>query len=188
MKEKGLKDYNRIVLNRFKGRIADYVQIKTVDIRIRKASGEIKDYNVRDLPTPEITEEDDYFDSKDDLFIYDIPDLAVGDELELVTVIESKFLDNGRIVNLYKSYPILNASFTISVPLKVQLKGDIYNGMPGTQGIEQFYQSNLQMGNDQSKGGYRKQTLKEPFFQKIWSILYMSLILMLSDKTNSCLK
>ena len=130
LKEKGLKDYNRIVLNRFKGRIADYVQIKTVDIRIRKASGEIKDYNVRDLPTPEITEEDDYFDSKDDLFIYDIPDLAVGDELELVTVIESKFLDNGRIVNLYKSYPILNASFTISVPLKVQLKGDIYNGMP----------------------------------------------------------
>lgn len=130
LKEESLKDYQRIILNRFKGRIADYVQIKTVDIRIRKASGVVKDYKVRDLPMPEITEEDDYFDSKDDFLIYEIPDLEIGDELELITVIESKFLDNGRIVNLYKSYPILNGSFVISVPLKVQLKGDIYNGMP----------------------------------------------------------
>lgn len=133
LKEEALDRYKRIVLNRFKGRIADYVQIKTVDIRIRKASGEVKDYNVRDLPIPEITEEDDYYDNKDDLFIYEIPDLEIGDELELITVIESKFLDNGRIVNLYESYPVLKSSFTISVPLKVQLKGDIYNGMPVPQ-------------------------------------------------------
>ncbi|MDC0230939.1 DUF3857 domain-containing protein [Aureispira] len=130
LKEDALEDYNRIVLQRFKGRIGDFVQIKTVDVRVRKASGDVKDYKVRDLPVPEITEEDDYFDSKDDLFIYEIPGLTVGDELEMVTIIESKFLDQGRIVNLYGSYPTLNSSFTISVPLKVKLKGDIYNGMP----------------------------------------------------------
>ncbi len=130
LKEDALEDYERLVLRRFKGRIADYVQIKTVDIRVRKASGEVLDFKVRDLPVPEITEEDDYFDSKDDLFIYQVPDLAVGDEIEVVTIIESKFLDQGRIVNLYSAYPTLNSSFTISVPLKVKLKGDIYNGMP----------------------------------------------------------
>ncbi len=125
-----LEDYNRIIIQRFKGRIADYIQYKTVDIRIRKPDGTVKDYNVRDLPMPTITEEDDLFDNKDNVYVYDIPDLEVGDELEMVTIIESKFLDQGRIVNLYNQYPTLNASFTISVPLKVAVKGRIYNGMP----------------------------------------------------------
>ena len=91
-----LEDYNRIIIQRFKGRIADYIQYKTVDIRIRKPDGTVKDYNVRDLPMPTITEEDDLFDNKDNLFVYDIPDLEVGDELEMVTIIESKFLDQGE--------------------------------------------------------------------------------------------
>jgi hypothetical protein len=129
-KEKALDAYKKIVIQKFKGRIADYIQYKNIDIRIRKADGKVKDYLVKDLPLAKITEEDDYYSSKDDLTIYEIPDLAVGDELEIVTVIESKFLDQGRTVNLYSQYPTLNASFTISVPLKVMLKGNIYNGMP----------------------------------------------------------
>lgn len=132
-KEKALDDYKRIVIQKFKGRIADYIQYKNVDIRIRKADGKVKDYLVKDLPLAKITEEDDYYSSKDDLTIYEIPDLAVGDELEMVTVIESKFLDQGRTVNLYGQYPTLNSSFTISVPLKVMLKGNIYNGMPNPE-------------------------------------------------------
>lgn len=129
-KEKALDAYKRIVIQKFKGRIADYIQYKNIDIRIRKADGKVKDYLVKDLPLAKITEEDDYYSSKDDLTIYEIPDLAVGDELEMVTIIESKFLDQGRTVNLYGQYPTLNASFTISVPLKVVLKGNSYNGMP----------------------------------------------------------
>ncbi|BDS13666.1 DUF3857 domain-containing protein [Aureispira anguillae] len=129
-KEEALEDYNRIILQRFKGIIADYVQYKSVDLRIRKASGEVKDYHVRDLSQAKLTQEDDLYDSKDDLFIYEISDLEVGDELETVTVIEYKYPDGGRTVNLYGQYPTLSASYTISVPLKVQLKGSIYNGMP----------------------------------------------------------
>lgn len=128
--EEALDDYNRIIIKRFKGRIADFVQYKTVDIRIRKANGEVKDYNVRDLPQATITEEDDLFDNKDDLYVYEVTDLEVGDEFERVNIIESKFLDQGRTVNLYRKYPTLVSSFTISIPIKVQLKGRIYNGMP----------------------------------------------------------
>lgn len=128
--EEGLEDYNRVIIQRFRGRIADFVQYKTVDIRVRKLNGDVKDYEVRDLTQPELKEGDDLYESKDDLFIYEIPDLAVGDELETITIIESKFLDQGRIVNLYSEYPTLKASFGISVPLKVKLDGRIYNNMP----------------------------------------------------------
>lgn len=129
-KEDGLENYNRIVIQKFRGRIADYVQYKTVDVRVRKASGEVKDYKVRELSQPELKEDDDLYESKDDLFIYEIPDLEIGDALETVTIIESKFLDQGRTVNLYGQYPTLKASFGISVPLKVKLDGRIYNNMP----------------------------------------------------------
>jgi hypothetical protein len=129
-KEAALEDYDKVIIQRFKGRIADYVQYKTVDVRIRKADGTVKDYNVRDLPLAEITEEDDLFDSKDDLYIYKLEDLEIGDELETITVIESKFLDQGRTVNLYSQFPTLKASFGISVPLKVGIDGRIYNNMP----------------------------------------------------------
>lgn len=129
-KEAALEDYNRVIIQRFKGRIADYVQYKTVDVRIRKADGTVKNYNVRDLSSPELTEEDDLFESKGDYYIYELKDLEVGDELETITVIESKFLDRGRTVNLYSEYPTLRASFGISVPLKVKIDGRIYNNMP----------------------------------------------------------
>jgi len=129
-KEAALEDYDRVIIQRFKGRIADYVQYKTVDVRIRKSDGTVKNYNVRDLPLAELTEDDDFFDSKEDLYIYELADLEVGDELETITVIESKFLDQGRTVNLYNEYPTLRASFGISVPLKVGIDGRIYNNMP----------------------------------------------------------
>ncbi|WMX14282.1 MULTISPECIES: DUF3857 domain-containing protein [unclassified Aureispira] len=129
-KEDALENYDRLIIQRFKGRIADYVQYKTVDVRIRKANGEVKNYNVRDLPFAKLTEEDNLYASKDDLFIYELEDLEVGDELETITIIESKFLDQGRTVNLYSQYPTLRASFGISVPLKVKIDGRIYNNMP----------------------------------------------------------
>lgn len=128
--EEALEDYKRIIVQKFEGQIADYVQYKVVDVRVRKKDGKVIDYKVRDLKSPELTEEDDLYENRDRLFIYEIPDLAVGDEIETVNVIESKFLDQGRIVNLYGRYPTLKSSYSISVPLKVQLKGSIYNNMP----------------------------------------------------------
>lgn len=130
--ETALEDYDRLIIQRFKGRIADFVQYKTVDVRIRKADGTIKDYNVRDLPlaNSKLTEDDNLYASKDDLFIYELEDLEVGDALETITIIESKFLDQGRTVNLYSQYPTLKASFGISIPLKVGIDGRTYNNMP----------------------------------------------------------
>lgn len=128
--EEALEDYKRIIVQKFEGQIADYVQYKTVDVRVRKKDGKVIDYNVRELKRPELTEEDDLYENRDRLFIYEIPDLAVGDEIETINIIESKFLDQGRIVNLYGQYPTLKSSYSISVPLKVQLKGSIYNNMP----------------------------------------------------------
>lgn len=127
--EEALEDYSRVILQRFKGQIADYVQYKNVDIRIRKKDGKVIDYVVRQLPQAELKEGDDLYESKDDLYIYEVKDLEVGDEIEKVIIIESKFLDQGRTVNLYNDYPTLKSKFTLSVPLKVNVKGRIYNEM-----------------------------------------------------------
>lgn len=130
LKEEAIEDYNRLVLQRFKGRIADFVQYKYVDVRIRRADGTVENFNVRDLKTPTLDRDDDLYARKDDLFIYEIPDLKVGDELERITVLEYKFPDGGRTVNLYDDYPVLTAKYTISTPLKVNVKGRSYNNMP----------------------------------------------------------
>lgn len=141
--EEALKDYKRVAVSRFKGQIGDYVQMKEYDIRVRKKDGTVKDLTIKDLPKPTLTEDDELYDSREDLYIYEIPDLAIGDELEIISVIESKFLDNGRIVNLYQEYPTLEAKFIISVPSNVGLKGEQYNGMPKvdikSQGEQRVY-------------------------------------------------
>lgn len=130
LKEAAIEDYNRLVFRRFKGRIADFVQYKYVDIRIRRADGTVENFNVRDLKRPTLDRDDDLYARKDDLFIYEVPNLKVGDELERITVLEYKFPDGGQTVNLYDNYPVLNAKYTISTPLKVNLKGRSYNNMP----------------------------------------------------------
>jgi hypothetical protein len=129
-KEEALKNYKRVFVPRFKGQIGDYVQMREYDIRIRKADGKVIDLEVKKLPQAVLTEDDDNYESREDYYIYDIPDLAIGDEIETVSVIESKFLDQGRIVNLYQEYPTLEALYTISIPNKVKLVGNVYNGMP----------------------------------------------------------
>ena len=52
LSEEAVVDYSRLVLQRFKGRIADYVQYKTVDVRILKASAQEIDLNIRYLEQP----------------------------------------------------------------------------------------------------------------------------------------
>lgn len=129
--EKAIEDNQRIVLSRYKGRIGDYVQYKYVDVRVRKAKdGKVIDYKVRDLNQPKLDIDDDLYGMKDDVFIYEIPDLAIGDEVETVTVLESKFPNSGETVNLYSAYPTLKRSYTVSVPLKVKIAGRSYNNMP----------------------------------------------------------
>lgn len=129
--EDAIEDNQRIILNRYKGRIGDYIQYKYVDVRVRKAAdGQVIDYKVRDLNQPTLDIEDDLYGSKDDITIYEIPDLAIGDELETVTVLEFKFPNSGETVNLYSAYPTLKRSYTVSVPLKVKVDGRSYNNMP----------------------------------------------------------
>lgn len=128
--QKGLDDFKRIIVPRFRGRIGDYVQMKHVDVRIRKADGKVQDLTVRNLPKPTLTEDDELFDAQDEVFVYEIPDLAIGDEIERVTVLEAKFADQGRIVNLYSEYPTLEVKFVLSVPSNVAVNGRTYNSMP----------------------------------------------------------
>lgn len=128
--EAAIKDNQRIILNRYKGRIGDYIQYKYVDVRVRKADGKVIDYKVRDLKQPTLDIEDDLYGNKDDISIYEIPDLVIGDEVETVTVLEFKFPNSGETVNLYSVYPTLKRSYTISVPLKVKVDGRSYNKMP----------------------------------------------------------
>jgi hypothetical protein len=129
-KEEALKDYKQLSIPKFSGRIGDYVQVKFVDVRIRKKDGTVIDLKVRDLPLAELKEDDELYEARDEYYIYDIKDLEVGDEMERITVIESKFPDQGRIVNLYAAYPVLDASYVISVSNTVKLNGRVYNGMP----------------------------------------------------------
>lgn len=129
-KQEALDDYKRVFVPRFRGQIGDYVQIKEYDIRIRKADGKVIDLEVKKLPLVSLTEEDENYDNREDYYVYDIPNLAVGDEIETVSVIESKFLDQGRIVNLYQEYPALEVVYVISIPNTVKLVGNVYNGMP----------------------------------------------------------
>lgn len=128
--EDALDDYKRIVIPKLKGRIADFVQIKHVDVRVRKADGKVIDYNIRELPKSELAVDDDLYEQQEDLYIYDIPGLAVGDEFEQITLYEQKYFNTVNSVNLYKGYPCLESSFTLSVPLKVVVKGNVYNKMP----------------------------------------------------------
>ena len=129
-KEESLEDYKRLIIPRFKGRIGDFVQVKYVDVRIRKKDGSILDLKVRDLKQPELTEDDEAYENRDDNYFYELPTLEPGDEMEQITVIESKFPDQGRIVNLYADYPVLDASYVISISNTVKLIGSVYNGMP----------------------------------------------------------
>ncbi|MCH2045241.1 MAG: DUF3857 domain-containing protein [Saprospiraceae bacterium] len=130
LKEEALEEYQQINIPKFRGRIGDFVQMKIVDVRIRKADGTIKDYKVRDLPKAELTEEDDLYYQQEDFYMYQLEDLEVGDELEQINILEAKFVDQGRTVNLYADYPVLKAKFTLSAPSKVVIKGKVYNGMP----------------------------------------------------------
>ncbi len=142
LKEAALKDYKQVAIPRFRGQIGDYVQVREYDIRIRKADGKIIDLEVKKLPKRELKEGDEDYEEREDYYFYEIPDLAVGDEIETVSVIESKFLDQGRIVNLYQEYPTLEANYTISIPNKVRLVGNVYNKMPQpkiTKGEQMVY-------------------------------------------------
>jgi hypothetical protein len=129
-KEEALKDYKQLSIPKFTGRIGEFVQVKYVDIRIRKKDGKVLDIKVRDLPLSELKEGDDLYEEREDYYVYDVKDLEVGDEMERITVIESKFPDQGRIVNLYGNYPVLDASYVISISNSVKLNGRVYNGMP----------------------------------------------------------
>lgn len=128
LNEEAIENYQKLSIPKFKGRIGDFVQMKYVDVRIRKKDGTVKDLKVRDLPTPELDEDEKR--ALENNYIYEIEGLEVGDEMERITVIESKFPDQGRIVNLYNNYPTLEASFTIAIPTSVKLNGREYNGMP----------------------------------------------------------
>jgi hypothetical protein len=129
--EAALKDLKRLVIPKLKGRIADFVQVKYVDVRIRKGeTGEVKDLSVRKLPEITLVEGDELYSQREDVYVYEIPDLAVGDELEQIVLIEAKFANDGGSVNLYKSYPVMEGIYTISIPNSVKLDGRIYNGMP----------------------------------------------------------
>lgn len=132
--QEAVDDNKRIILNRYKGRIGDFIQYKYADVRVRKADGKVIDYKVRDLNQPVLDIEDDLYAIKDDVFIYEIPDLQVGDELEKVDVLEinvpSTGGNNGETVNLYSQYPTLKRTYTVSVPLKVKVDGRSYNNMP----------------------------------------------------------
>lgn len=150
-KEEALSDYKRLVVPKFNGRIGDFVQMKFVDLRIRKQNGNVIDLKIKDLPLANLTETDELYSQKEENYIYEIQGLEVGDEIERITVIESKFPDQGRIVNLYQEYPVLDASFVIEVSTMVKVNGRVYNGMPipqitekGEQRVYSWKMQNLQ--------------------------------------------
>lgn len=149
--EDALKEYKRIVIPKFKGRMADFIQIKHVDVRVRKADGKVIDYTVSELPKPELEVDDDLYEQQEDLYIYEIPELAIGDELERIIMYEQKGFNSVNSVNLYQNYPCLESIFTLSVPLKVLVKGNVYNKMPqpdvhtsSTQRVYKWKMNNLE--------------------------------------------
>lgn len=131
LKEEALEDYKRIAVPRFRGRIGDFVQLKHLDIRIRrKGSDAVEDLNIRELEQMVLKEDDELYSQREDYYVLKLPELQVGDELEQITVIEAKFSDNGGSVTLYERYPVLESVYTLSVPRKVKLDGRMYNNMP----------------------------------------------------------
>ena len=127
--EEALEDYKQIIVPRFTGQIADYVNLKEYDMRIRKKSGEIIDLDIKKLPIVTPKEGDEYYKQRDEVYIYEVPSLEIGDEIEVVYTIESKYVDPGRTVVLSQEYPIIHAKYTIAVPRTVSIKG-IVNHMP----------------------------------------------------------
>lgn len=160
LKEESLEDFKRLIIPKFRGRIGDFVQMKYVDVRIRKKDGTLLDLKVRDLKQPQLTEEDEDYEDLEDNYIYEMPTLEPGDEMERITVIESKFPDQGRIVNLYADYPVLDAAYVISISNTVKLIGSVYNGMPqpvisdrGDMKVYKWNMKNLKAVPEANTGG-----------------------------------
>lgn len=127
--QEALDEYKRVFVPRFKGKIGDYIQIKEYDIRIRKPDGKIIDLEIKKLPQVTLVEGEENYKQRDEYYIYDLPDLAIGDEIETVSVMESKFINPGSTVTLSQEYPVLSSKYVIAVPRTVSIKG-IVSGMP----------------------------------------------------------
>jgi len=111
--QSGLERYARILLPKIKG-----MKSIILDARTIKKNGEIVDLDAKsEIKSLEFTDEDDFLDkSKFDLF--SIPGVAVGDEIEIVSIQDGYTIERGDVVIPHQFIPIMEITFTVQTKHK----------------------------------------------------------------------
>jgi len=122
--ELGLERYARIVMPKQK-----YMGIAILDARTIKQDGTVVDLKAKDIKSIDIVSEDDIFD-KDEYYLFKVPGVEVGDEIEMICVYEGYAYYTGGTVTLHSYLPTINSKYTLRINNGLPFTAARYNNMP----------------------------------------------------------
>ena len=106
--EIGLEKYGRIIIPKKSG--MDFVML---DARTIKKDGTVVELDAKtEIKAIELTDEEDYLD-RSRYNIFSIPGIAIGDEVEIVSIQEGYTIERGATVVLHNFIPIMQRSFSV---------------------------------------------------------------------------
>ena len=122
--ELGLEKYARIVMPKKR-----YMRISVLDARTIKQDGTVVDLEAKDIKAIDIVNDEDIFE-KDEYFLFKVPGVEVGDEIEMICIYEGYVYYNGGSVTLHSYLPVLRAKYTLKIHNGLPFTAARYNDMP----------------------------------------------------------
>ena len=122
--ELGLDKYARIVVPKQK-----YMGISVLDARTIKQDGSVVDLKAKDIKAIDVISDDDIFD-KDEYYLFKVPGVEIGDEIEMICIYEGYAYYSGGTVTLHSYLPVLKAKYTLKINNGLPFTAARYNGMP----------------------------------------------------------
>jgi len=122
--ELGLERYARIVVPKQK-----YMGISILDARTIKQDGSVVDLKAKDIKAIDVISDDDIFD-KDEYYLFKVPGVEVGDEIEMICIYEGYAYYTGGTVTLHSYLPVIKAKYTLRINNGLPFTAARYNDMP----------------------------------------------------------
>lgn len=122
--ELGLEKYARIVMPK-----QQYMGISILDARTIKQDGSVVDLKAKDIKAIDVVSEDDIFE-KDEYYLFKVPGVEVGDEIEMICIYEGYAYYTGGTVSLHSYLPVLKAKYTLRINNGLPFTAARYNDMP----------------------------------------------------------
>ncbi len=122
--ELGLDRYARIVVPKQK-----YMFVSILDARTIKQDGSVVDLKAKDIKSIDLINDDDIFD-KEEYYLFKVPGVEVGDEIEMISVYEGQVYYPGGGIILHSYLPVINAKFKLRINRGLPFSAVRYNGMP----------------------------------------------------------